>query len=254
VFLLNTLTFAFLIWATASLDPDRLIAPPVVPRDKGGLRHALRYVRRRPELLLLLFIGFMMGNFGFNFGISNPVMASMVFGKGPTEFGVLGSLMGLGALGAALLSASRSKSRLRYILVAMAGYVVFQGASGLVGEFWQFALLQVPIGLCAITTLVTANTLLQTSVAGTVRGRVMALWTMFLLGASPVTGPLVGWIGTTFGPRWTVQVGTISIAATFVSVMVYLMAHEGVRMRLNWSARRPIVVYYVHGDVQTERA
>ena len=254
VFLINMASFAVLIWATATLDALRLMPAPVVPREKGGLRDALRYVRRRPELMLLLGVGFMMGNFAFNFGISNPIMSSMVFGKGPTEFGALGSLMGIGALGAALLSAARSRARLRFILGAMAGYVVFQGASGLVGKFWQFAALQVPIGLCAITTVVTANTLLQTSVAGAVRGRVMALWMVFLLGATPVVGPLVGWIGTTFGPRWTVQVGTIAIFATFVVVTWYLMAHKGVRMRLQWSATRPIVVYYVPGDVQTERA
>ena len=71
--------------------------------------------------MLLLFVGFMMGNFAFNFAISNPSMAKIEFGKGPPEFGMLGSLMGVGALGAALLSAARKRPRLRYILVAMLG-------------------------------------------------------------------------------------------------------------------------------------
>lgn len=254
VFLVNTSTFVVLLWATISLDASALLVSDAPPRGKGGLKDALRYVRRRPDLMLLLFVGFMMGNFAFNFAISNPSMAKIEFGKGPPEFGMLGSLMGVGALGAALLSAARKRPRLRYILVAMLGFALFQAASGAAPEFWMFAALQVPIGLCAITAVVTANTLLQTSVAGAVRGRVMALWMVFLLGGAPVISPLVGWVGTAFGPRATVYFGAVAIALTFAAVLGYLMAHDRARLRLQWSATRPIVVYYAPGDAQVDRA
>lgn len=245
VFLIGTVTFAIQIWALASLDADGLQPVARPPRERGGVRQGLAYVRSRPELMVLLLVGFMMGNFAFNYAITNPAMSTYVFGKGPTEFGVLGSLMGAGALAAALLSAARARPRLRHIIASMAAYAVVQGVSGLAPTFETFALLQVPLGLTSITAVVTANTLLQTALDDEVRGRVMALWMLFLLGAAPVVSPLVGWIGTAFGPRATVQVGTVSIGLFCAALVAYLMVHEGVRLRLRLSARRPVAVYYV---------
>lgn len=244
VFLITVATYAVMVATLARLDAAQLLTTPARPREPGGVREGLRYVRGRPDLVVLLLIGFMMGNFAFNFAISNPAMSTMVFGKGPTEFGALGSLMGVGALSAALLAAARPRPRLRYIVGAMAGYVLCQGTSGIAPTFELFALLQVPIGLCAITTVVTANTLLQTSLPDAVRGRVMALWMLALLGATPLVSPFVGWVGTVLGPRATVQVGTIAIAATVVAFVAYVMAQDGVRLRLQLSARRPVVIVH----------
>ena len=47
------------------------------------------------------------------------------------------------------------------------------------------------------------------------RGRVMAVYTITLLGSTPIGGPLVGWISEAFGPRWGLAVGGI---ATIVGV------------------------------------
>ena len=244
VFLIGTVTFAVQIRALATLDAGGLQPVARAPRERGGIRQGLAYVRGRPELMVLLLVGFVMGNFAFNYSITNPAMSTYVFAKGPTEFGVLGSLMGVGALAAALLSAARARPRLRHILVSMAAYAVVQGVSGLAPTFEWFALLQVPLGLTSITAVVTANTLLQTALDDEVRGRVMALWMLFLLGAAPVVSPLVGLIGEAFGPRATVQVGTIAVGASCLGLVAYLVVHEGVRLRLQRSARRPLVVYY----------
>ena len=244
VFLTTVAAYAVMVIMLARLDTSLLLRTAAPAREAGGVREGLRYVRGRPDLVALLAVGFMMGNFAFNFAISNPAMSTMVFGKGPTEFGALGSLMGLGALGAALLAAARTRPRLRYIVGAMAGYVVCQGASGVSPTFELFAALQVPIGLCAITAVVTANMLLQTSLADEIRGRVMSLWMLALLGATPLVSPLVGWVGTVLGPRATVQVGTLAIGATVVVFVAYVMAHDGVRLRLQLSARRPVVIVH----------
>jgi len=254
VFLITVATYAVMVATLAGLDPARLIATAAPRREAGGVRAGLTYVRQRPDLLALLLIGFMMGNFAFNFAISNPAMSTMVFAKGPTEFGALGSLMGVGALSAALLAAARPKPRLRYIVGAMAGYVLCQGASGVATTFEAFAALQVPIGLFAITAVVTANTLLQTSLPDEVRGRVMALWMLALLGATPAVSPFVGWVGTVFGPRATVQVGTLAIAVTVVAFVAYVVGHDGVRLRLQLNARRPVVIVHPVAGPRVDRA
>lgn len=238
VFLVNAVSFGVLIVALAGVRVHAGAQPPRSGR-KGGLREGLRYVRGRPDVLLLLVVAGMMGNFGFNFAITNPVMSVNVFERGPGEFGLLGTLMGAGALAAALRAAGRERPRVRYVLVALAAFAAFSGASAVAPTFEVFALLMVPIGFAAVTTMVTANTLIQVSVDPRVRGRVMALWMLVLMGGAPAIGPLIGWIGATFGPRWTVGVGVVAIAATAVGMAAYLVRADTVRVRLAWQERRP---------------
>ena len=44
----------------------------------------------------------------------------------------------------------------------------------------------------------------------------MALFTVAFLGSTPIGGPIVGWIGQSFGARWSLALGGIAtlLAAT----------------------------------------
>ena len=50
----------------------------------------MRYVRSRPDLMLVLAIVFFAGTFGLNFQMTSALMATEVFGKGASEYGLLG--------------------------------------------------------------------------------------------------------------------------------------------------------------------
>ena len=51
--------------------------------------------------------------------------------------------------------------------------------------------------------ITSANATFQMSVAPAMRGRVMALYMMVFMGGTPIGSPIVGWVGQTFGARWT---------------------------------------------------
>ncbi|MFT3875716.1 MAG: MFS transporter [Propioniciclava sp.] len=251
VFLLNAVSFIVLLVMLARMDAGALHRSPRVPRGKGHLTEGIRYVASRPDLKLLLAVGFVMGNFGFNFAITNPIMTTAVFSRGATELGLVGTLMGLGALAGALTAASRRRPRLRYLLAAQAGFSAFSLASALAPSFWVFALLMIPIGFCAITTLVTANTLVQSSLDAAVRGRVMALWALLIMGGTPIVGPLVGWIGEVAGPRMTVMVGVIGVGAMAVASTWWVMRSDHLKVRMAWEGARPhwVVIRELDEDV-----
>ena len=60
------------------------------------------------------------------------------------------------------------------------------------------------------------------SVAPAMRGRVMALYMMVLMGGTPLGSPIVGWVGETFGARWTlIGGGAATIAGTALAVVVF---------------------------------
>ena len=67
--------------------------------------------------MLVMALVFVLGTFGMNFQITTALMATKEFGKGPQEYGLLGSIMAIGSLTAALLSARRASPRLRILLV-----------------------------------------------------------------------------------------------------------------------------------------
>ena len=66
------------------------------------------------------------------------------------------------------------------------------------------------LGLAALLTLTAANASVQMGVDPQLRGRVMALYAMVLMGGTPVGAPLIGWVGEAFGPRWTLIGGGTS--------------------------------------------
>ena len=77
-----------------------------------------------------------------------------------------------------------------------------------------------------------ANTLMQVSTAPALRGRVMALYLMIFMGGTPLGAPVVGWVGETFGARWTlVGGGLITLLGVGVATLVYL-ARDRARQRV----------------------
>ena len=235
--LLNTLTFVAVLVALVLLRPSELRPAPVT-RGKGAIMDGVRYVRRRPDLILVMALVFVLGTFGMNFQITTALMATREFGKGPTEFGLLGSIMAIGSLTAALLSARRSQPRLRHLLTALVGFVLATGAAALAPTYLLFALSLVPVGLSALTALTTANAMVQLRVEPYMRGRVMALYMAIFMGGTPVGAPIIGWVGDVWGPRWTIAIGTVAVGLALVGVSVWLGRHENVRVSYE-SQRRP---------------
>lgn len=241
VFLVNAVTYAGVITALATLNRSALIRPDRAKKG-GGIRDGLQYVRRRPYLVLILTLALMMGLFGMNFQMTNVMMAGMVFGKGAPEFGLLGTIMAIGTLAAALLAARRQHPRLRVVMVAMAIFIVAMLASAIAPSFWLFALLLIPCGLAGVTTMITCNSLLQLTTDSAYRGRVMSLYMLLFLGSTPIGAPIIGWIGETLGPRWAVGIGGLALVVTWIVAAIYLVRSEDLQISIDRSRWRPVII------------
>jgi MFS family permease len=237
--LLNTVTFLFVIAALLRLRGGELRPAPLA-RARGGIRQGFHYVRDRRDLQLVMLLVFVLGTFGMNFQITMALMATKVFDKGAGEFGLLGSIMAIGSLAAALRSAGRKEPRLRVLLVSLVAFTVAAAVAALAPTYWTFALALIPVGFAALTALTTANAMVQTRVAPEMRGRVMALYMAIFMGGTPAGAPLIGWISEEFGPRWTIGIGAVAVGLALVGVSVWLARSENVRVSYE-SQRRPRV-------------
>ena len=69
-------------------------------------------------------------------------------------------------------------------------------------------------------------------------------------GGTPIGSPIIGWVGETFGARWTILIATIACGITAVAAIIYVMRHDNLRLRMRASWARP--VYLQRGPVLTE--
>jgi MFS family permease len=222
----NAVTYAAFVGALVLIDPARLNLSPPALRAKRQIREGLAYVRRRSDLLLVLGTAFFVGTFGLNFQMTSALMAQREFHKGAQEYGILGTFMAVGSLAGALLAARRrSAPRGRFVVGMAVLFSLVEIAAGLMPSYVTYAAILPVLGLAALLTLTAANASVQMNVDPRLRGRVMALYMMVLMGGTPVGAPILGWVGQAFGARWTL-IGGGALSALGVLLCVVLVARR----------------------------
>lgn len=232
VFLINAVSFAAVLASLALLRRDRLHPSKRAGRSRGSLVEGFRYVRHRPDLLSVLTMVFLVGTFGLNFPIFVASMASTVFHKGAGEYGILSSVMAVGSVAGALLSARREKPRAT--LLTVSGIIFGLGclAAAAAPGYWFFGAMLAVVGVASQTFNTTANGVVQLSTHPALRGRVMAIYMAIFMGGTPIGAPIVGWVADAFGPRWALVVGGASgILAAAVGVF-YMVRYRGMRLAI----------------------
>lgn len=226
VILLNAVSYAAPIISLRRLDTALLDTPEPSPsRGLVALREGLGYVRRRPDLLMILAIVFSVGTFGLNFQMTSALMATEVFDRGATEYGLLGSFLAVGSLAGALLAARREVFSLRLVVVAALAFGVVEVVAGVAPSYTTFALLCPVLGLASLTLITSANGYMQMNSGAGIRGRVMALYLMVFMGGTPIGAPVIGWIGEVMGARWTLVLGGVfTVLGVVVAAGLYHIA------------------------------
>jgi len=242
VFLVNAVSFAAVVLSLTRMRPSLLMSRPLAKRGKGAVRAGLSYVKHRPDIVLILVVVGMIGTFGFNFQITTALMARLEFGKGAGEFGLLGSIMAIGTLGGALIAARRQKPSLRLVIGAAGAFGVSSVVAALMPTYVSFAVVLVFVGLSSLTLMTAANASVQLRTAPEYRGRVMALYMAIFMGGTPIGAPIIGWIGETFGPRWTIGVGGVISVLTAVAAAAWLIRHRGLQVRYRLHERPHLLV------------
>jgi len=223
VIVLNALSYGAVVFALQKMRSSDLDSPELAGHQKGMIRDGLRYVRRRPDIMLILAIVFFAGTFGLNFQMTSALMATGVFHKGAGEYGLLGTTMAIGSLSGALLAARRiGRPRQRLVVFAALAFGAAEMVAGVLPSYLAFALWTPVLGITALTMITAANTFVQLGTAPELRGRVMALYMMIFMGGTPIGAPIVGWVGDAFGARWTLLGGgAITIAGTLFAVLLF---------------------------------
>ena len=202
--------WSFLINAASCLVVVRMLAVirlkpgtvTVPERSPGQLRAGLRYLRDVSEIRWTVVLVATMGVLGLNMPVILAAFAKSEFSTGVGGYSLFNSLTAVGALSGALLSARRVGAvRLRTLVGLLCGYGGVLVVASRAPNIYLFGAFLVGCGLLTLLFLTGANTLVQLSSAPTLRGRVMSVYILVLLGGQAIGGPAVGWCIDHFGAR-----------------------------------------------------
>ncbi len=209
-FLLNALSFVAVI---GSLLAMRL--PQFVPsRRESPWSHLIggfRYAYRQPAIRALLMMVAAASLSGMPALVLMPFFADDIFHRGSQGLGFLMGGMGIGAVVGTLVLARRARTS-GLVEVIFLGAATF-GASFLVlagSPSFYLALAIMPvIGFSIMRHNASANTLIQVLIPDEYRGRIMALYSMTVVGIGPFGSLATGALAGRFGARVTVMCGGI---------------------------------------------
>ena len=214
VFMINVLSFIPLLTALhlfkkrlPKLETDNTKKTPDVAKFLDGFR----YIWQHREMVVILLMSFLICSLGMNFSVYLSAMTVHVFQGHADQYGFLISMMAIGSISGALVTASRRSSpTFRFMIYVAAMFAVSCFMVAISTSFWAFAVLLILLGLSLQLFTTSTASYMQVATEKRYRGRVMAVVLATAMGSTALGAPLVGWIADLFGARWAIGVGSIS--------------------------------------------
>ena len=191
------------------------------PSVISDYKESVRYVRGSRGISAAILTIAIISTFGFPVVQQIIVFAEEVFEVSPFLFGLLGSAQGIGAVLAVPLVTGYvnfMKPSLQQ-LIATVGYgfavMIFALAPSYTVAFFSLGIL----GIMHLISASNLNSVVQLQVDEEMRGRVMAIYLVGVLGPAPFAGLAMGWLVSAFGPRLVVALSGSILA--FLAVVLW---------------------------------
>jgi MFS family permease len=188
-----------------------------------------RFVNRTAPIRALLLLLGLVSITGMPYVVLMPIFAARILHSGGQELasllgshdlgavrlGILMGATGVGALLGALTLAMRSgvKGLGRWVTVCCAGFGVSLMLFAASRYFWLSVALLMPVGYFIMLQMACSNTLIQVMVPDALRGRVMAVYSMMIMGLAPIGALLGGALADRLGAPLTVAIGGLAAVA-----------------------------------------
>ncbi|HZY80514.1 MAG TPA: MFS transporter [Cyclobacteriaceae bacterium] len=198
---------------------------------REDLNEGLTYLRSTPGIRKIIIMLACVSFLSLPYVTLLPVFADNIFHGSALTFGLLNTFVGLGAVTGALFLASLNPgTNLRVVLFRCTlmfgvGLMAFAYMESFYAALICMAV--VGFGMMAQTTI--ANTIIQTTVAPTMRGRVISYYAMAFFGMQPIGGLVVGAIAHAIGAPLTMLCQ--GIATLLIAVIFFPFLRRDILMR-----------------------
>ena len=211
---LNALSYLFVIAALLVIRPRKAGGPS--PAGRRGVKEGLKYAAGRQQLWLPLLMMSVVGLLAFNFAVVLPVFGKDTFHGTAGTYGLLTTMLSIGAVLGSLAVGLVHHPRRQYLLVAALGFGVTSAATAAAPDVAVACVTLLVMGAAAFCFVTLCSTTLQLHSSSAFRGRIMALWVFVYLGTTPIGSIVTGWIISAGGPRVALLVGAGACLAAAV--------------------------------------
>jgi MFS family permease len=212
-FFANAVSYLAMIGGLLAMDQRRLHHRDPVARGRGQIRDGIRYLWATPVLRSTVLLVAVVGTFGLNYRVALPLLARFEFDGGPGAYGALAAIMAAGSVTGALAVARRARPTRLLLVGAVAAFGLLSLGAAAAPTLQAEAVILFPVGMASLAFVATANSTVQLGSDPQLRGRVMSLFGVVLLGSSLPSGLLSGWLAGRFGPRSILVLSGVSCLA-----------------------------------------
>ncbi|MGW1346625.1 MFS transporter [Kribbella sp. NPDC002412] len=192
-------------------------------RIRDGLKDGVRYAFHEPAVRWAIALVGIYGMFAISLPVTLTAFADRVFHIGATGYGVLNSVVAVGALTGALLSARRVRTpRLRNLVGIASFLAVMEILAAIQPSLWTFVPLLAALGMATLMFLTAAQSMVQLTTPDGLRGRVSGIYNLVFIGGGAIGGPLVGFLAQTWGARSSLLLSGLIPAAATIAIALRL--------------------------------
>jgi predicted MFS family arabinose efflux permease len=223
---LNGLTFFAVIFQLLRMDESKLFSP-LGRRTGGNSREGIAFIRSSRTIMLTILMMAFVSMFSMSFSVWMPLLARDVLNRGAGGFGILMSMLGLGAMiGGLALAFSGSRRPNASVIPVTAGLLGFAcmliAAAGLLSAPLFVFLLILPIaGFMQTFTASLSNSSVQMQAPDELRGRVISIYFMVFNTGLPLGALIAGATAEWLGMPGSILIGG-SVALASALVVAYL--------------------------------
>ena len=238
-FLINAAACAVTVGMLSRLDTSALLPVPKPERKPHALREGVAFVLRTPAIRYSIVMLAVLSVFTLTMPVLLAAYATQVFHLGASGYGMFNSLVAIGAVFGALASTRMVHLRLRVVVLWGTAWAAVLAVAAVMPSVQTFGAALIVSGVGSQFFFQSGNPLVQLTATPEVRGRVMSVWVLVVLGGQGIGGPIMGGIVDVLGARGGMLIagGVPAIAGVVLSV---LLARRG-SLRLAVSAHRPLV-------------
>lgn len=208
-FAINALSYIAVIGCLAAIHLPKFIPAETIVAAREGFRQGIAYIRSRRDVTGIMGVIAVYSIFGLQYVAMMPVIARDVLHTGAGGYGLLVTVVGVGALTGALTLAGLSNRvrRGRLFVLSAFSFAVLLIAFSLVRVMWLAVVVLVFLGLTMMINGALANGILQSIVPDELRGRVMAAYVFVYVGFGPIGALLTGAIANVVNVDWAIGLG-----------------------------------------------
>jgi hypothetical protein len=220
VFLADAASFLGVIAVLLLASGDVRHAP--APDPAAGQARRFRWVLDLPPgIQAAALMALLLGGFGLQFGVTNPLMATRVFHAGAVGFGLLGTFAAAGGIAGNYYSSRRKDPGRSEFLGWALVFGIAESAAAIMPVIWAYDVSMMVIGAATQLFAVSATVYVQQATPAAQRGHALSAYNAGFMGFVPAGAFTVAGIAALAGARWAligpgllIVVGAASILAT----------------------------------------